>query len=147
LYHPTFSVPIRVVRDLVDLEATLEDTAPRNPSTEVTFTAFAFDVVPPEVQSQAMPTCVIEIDNVGRDLMQQLEAAATSNDLLTIIYRQFLESDKSAPQNDPPLTLTVLAISANVMRIRATCGFNDLLNKRFPNEEYTAERFPGLVAR
>jgi hypothetical protein len=36
-------------------------------------------------------------------------------------------------------------ISADVFKVRATASFGDLNNKRFPNEEYTAERFPGLV--
>jgi hypothetical protein len=138
--HPDFTVPIRVVRDRVELIATTENAE------EVTFIPFAFDVVPPDVQSEQMPTCTIEIDNVGRELMSQLEAAYTSSEPITMTYRQYLESDKSVPQNNPPLILTILSISANVMRIRATCGYADLLNKRFPNEEYTAERFPGLIA-
>jgi hypothetical protein len=33
-----------------------------------------------------------------------------------------------------------------VFRIRATCGFGDLVNKRFPAVNYTAAAFPGLVA-
>lgn len=146
IYHPAFSVPIRVVRDQVDLAATLEATAPRDASTLVTFVAFAFDIVPPDVQSSAMPSCVIEIDNVSRDILAQIEAATGSTDLITVIYRQFLSTDLSGPENDPPLTLTVLAISANVFRIRATCGFGDLVNKKFPSNLYTAEQFPGLIA-
>jgi hypothetical protein len=146
IYHPDFTVPIRVVRDTVDLSATLEASAPRDASTLVTFVAFAFDVVPPEVQSATMPQCVIEIDNVSREVLAQVELAIGSPDLISVIYRQFLASDLTAPQNDPPLSLTVFSISANVMRIRATCGFGDYVNKRFPREEYTAERFPGLIA-
>jgi hypothetical protein len=139
--HPDFTAPIRVVRDRIELEATTENAE------LVTFVPFAFDVVPPDVQSQQMPTCTIEMDNVGRELMSQLENAYTSNEMITMVYRQYLESDKTVPQNNPPLTLTVLSITANVMRVSAVCGFGDLLNKRFPNEEYTAERFPGLVAQ
>ena len=44
IYHPAFTQPIRVVRDFVDLAATLEATAPRNASQTVTGNA-AFDVV------------------------------------------------------------------------------------------------------
>ncbi|MCU0919682.1 MAG: DUF1833 domain-containing protein [Burkholderiaceae bacterium] len=144
--HPDFTVPIRVVRDSTDLDATLEATAPTDPSTEVTFTGYSFDVVPPDVQSEGMPTCVIEIDNVSREILAQIEATMGSTDMITVIYRQFLASNLAAPENDPPLTLTVLSISADVFRIRATCGFGDLVNKRFPSVNYTAMAFPGLVA-
>lgn len=147
IYHPAFSVPIRVVRDAVDLTATLEASAPRNPSTSVSFTAFSFDVVPPEVFATGMPSCVIEIDNVSREILSQVEAALSSTETISVIYRQFLSGNLAGgPENDPPLTLTVLSISADVYRIRATCGFADLVNKRFPREVYTAERFPGLIA-
>lgn len=139
--HADFTVPIRVVRDTVELTAYLEDG-----TTQATFTAFAFDVIPPDVQTTQMPMCKIEIDNVSRDILAEIEKAIGSPDLITITYRQYLSSDLTGPQNDPPLTLTVFDISANVFRISATCGYGDFLNKRFPNEEYTAERFPGLIA-
>jgi hypothetical protein len=93
--HPDFTAPIRVVRDRIELVATTENAE------SVTFVPFAFDVVPPDVQSQQMPICKVEMDNVGRELMSQLEAAYTSNEMITMIYRQYLESDKTAPQNNP----------------------------------------------
>ena len=139
--HANFTTPIRVVRDTIDLTAFLEDGI-----TEVTYVAFAFDIIPPDVQSSQMPTCKIEIDNVSRDILAQIELAIGSPDLITMTYRQYLSSDLSGPQNDPPMTLTIFDISANVFRISATCGYGDFLNKKFPSEEYTAERFPGLIA-
>lgn len=145
--HTAFSQPLRVVRDTVDLAATLEAGAPHDAGQEVTFTAFRFDIVPPEVNPVSVPQCVIEIDNVGREILAQVEAAMATTDLITCIYRQFLSDDLSAPQNDPPLTLTITAISANVFRIRATASFGDLANKKFPGVDYTAETFPGLVAQ
>ena len=147
IYHPSFTVPIRVVRDAVDLTATLETSAPRNSSQSVEFTAFSFDVVPPEVMATGMPTCTIEIDNVSREILAQVEAAMSSSELISVIYRQFLSGSlASGPENDPPLTLTVLAISADTYKISATCGFADLVNKKFPRAVYSAEQFPGLIA-
>lgn len=145
LNHPAFSQPIRVVRDTADLTATLESSAPFNAGQSVTFVGFRFDIVPPDVQSTAMPQAVIEIDNVSRDILAQVEASMTSPAMITAIYRAYLSSDLSQPQNNPPMTLTVLSLSATVFRIRATCGFGDLVNKRFPSQVYTADRFPGLV--
>lgn len=146
IWHAAFTAPIRVVRDHATLTATLEATAPRDASTEVEFVAFAFDIIPPDVTHGALPQCVIEIDNVDRTILAQVEAAMTTTTPITMIYRAFLSSDLSGPENDPPLSLTVKSISADVFRIRATAGFDDLANMRFPALEYEAETFPGLIA-
>lgn len=143
--HAAFAVPIRVVRDLVDLDATLEADAPEDALTEVTFTAYPFDIVPPEVSAEGSPRLAIEIDNVSREIVAAVELAMSSTDLLSVIYRSYVASDLTAPANDPPLTLTVFQISADPMRVRLVAGFQDVNNKRFPAGEYTAERFPGLV--
>lgn len=143
--HSSFAAPIRVVRDFADLDATLEATAPEDASTEVTFLGYAFDLVPPEVGAGGTPQMIIEIDNVSRDILANIELAMASPNLLTVIYRAFVSSDLTAPANDPPLTLTIFSISATPMRIRAVAGFGDIVNKRFPAGDYTAERFPGLT--
>lgn len=143
--HASFASPIRVVRDLVDLDATLEASAPEDASTEVTFLAYSFDLVPPEVGAGGPPQLAIEIDNVSREILANIELAMASTSLLEVIYRAYASDDLTAPANDPPLTLTIFSITATPMRIRAVAGFADLSNKRFPAETYTAETFPGLV--
>ena len=145
--HPAFSEPIRVVRDRQMLTARLEASAPRQGGQLVNFVGFAFDIVPPEVTHTAVPQCVIELDNVSREIVAHIEQAISSPELITVTYRAYLSDDLTAPENDPPLTLTVLAISANVFRVRATCGFPNLANKRFPGLDYTAEVFPGLISQ
>lgn len=143
--HPSFSQPIRLVRDMVDLVATLEATAPHNPSTAVTFIAFRFDIVPPDSSPVAVPQCILEIDNVDRSIMAQVQVASASTSVTTVIYREYLSTDLSAPQNNPPMELEIMAVSCTVFRISATCGFGSLANKRFPGDDYTAEVFPGLI--
>lgn len=143
--HSAFVTPIRVVRDLVSLDATLEATAPLDASTEVTFIGYAFDFVPPDVSAGGTPQLVIEIDNVSREILANIELAMATADLLEVTYRAFLSSDLSGPQNDPPMSLSIFQISATPLRIRAIAGFQDIVNKRFPSVEYTAETFPGLT--
>ena len=143
--HVSFATPIRVVRDKVNLSATLESTAPADPSTEVTFIGYSFDFIPPEVATSGTPQLVIEIDNVSREILANIELAMSTSDLLEVTYRAFLSSDLGGPQNDPPLSLTIFSIHATPMLIRAVAGFSDINNKKFPSEEYTAEEFPGLV--
>ena len=145
LYHPAFDAPIRVVRDYADLTATLEPTAPRNPSTAVTFVAFNFDFTKPEVSSSGVPQITITMDNVDRSIVANIEAALSSTDLVTVIYREFISTDLSSPQNDPPLQLTITNIVADVFKVTATAGFPNLQNKRFPTTEYSPEVFVGLT--
>ena len=144
--HDHFDTPIRVVRDHADHDLTLEATAPIDPSTEVTFTAFSFDFTLPEVNDRGNPEILITIDNVSAEIIGYIDAAAQTPDLIEITYRPYLSSDTSAPQMDPPLTLTVREIEADIFQIRVRAGFPNLANRKFPNETYTSERFPGLIA-
>lgn len=145
--HPAFSEPIRVVRDNADLNARLEANAPANPGAVVTFVGFAFDMVRPEITSDGVPQCTIEIDNVSREILANIDLAVTDTDNpIEVTYREFLSSDlDTGPENDPPMTLTLTKITADVFRVRATASFADIGNRRFPAEDYTAERFPGLI--
>lgn len=146
LWHPAFSQPIRVVRDFDPMDARIEASAARNAGEVVTFVGYAFDVLPPEQTSSGLPQCVIEIDNVSRDILAQLDAAIMGVDKITIIYRAYLSSALlDGPENDPPIELTVYTITATPQRIRATAGFPDLLNRKFPAQEYDLDRFPGLA--
>jgi len=145
IYHPSFTTPIRVVRDFVDLSARLESTAPRDASTYVTFVGYAFDFVLPEVSTGGVPQLQITIDNVARDIMAGLEQAVTTSTPITVIYRLFISTDLTAPQNNPPMSMTIISISADVFKVTATATFGDMVNKKFPTVLYNIETFPGLV--
>lgn len=139
LDHAAFPEPIYVVNDFADLNAQLEDSTP------VTFVRFAFRIVRPEVSPTGVPQVTVEIDNVSREILAHVQLAMQSPELITMTYRQYLSTDLTGPQNDPPLRMTLTNIKADVFKVTATAGFGDLNNKRFPPQEYTAERFPGLV--
>lgn len=145
--HPAFTQPIRVVRDQDDLTAILEATAPVDAGIAVTFVGFAFDLIKPEVSPTGVPQCVIEIDNVSREILANIELAMSGIDPIEVTYREYLASDLLGPQNDPPMTLTLSGITADVFKVRAVASFPDINNRKFPREDYTAERFPGLVAQ
>jgi hypothetical protein len=145
LRHPAFTTPIRVVRDYVDLVATLESSAPVDPATSVTFVAFSFDFTKPEVSSVGVPQITITMDNVDRSIVANIEAALTTSDLVQVTYREYISSDLSAPQNNPPLSMTITSVTADVFKVTAVAGFPDLMNRRFPSQEYSTEVFPGLA--
>lgn len=145
LRHPAFTTPIRVVRDYADLTATLEASAPVNPGASVLFAAFNFDFTKPEITPGGVPQISIEIDNVDRSIVANIEAALATMDLVQATYREYLSSDLTGPQNDPPIHMTIMSITADVFRVRAVAGFPDLTNRRFPTTEYDSETFPGLL--
>ena len=145
-WHPAFTLPIRVVRDVTALDARLEAGAPRDGGEVVTFVGYAFDILPPDQTATGLPQCTIEIDNVSREILAQVDAAVVGTDKIEVIYRPFLsDALDEGPETDPPLAMAVQTISATPMRIRATAGFPDLLNARFPRLRYTSDRFPGLA--
>ena len=146
LRHPSFTTPIRVVRDRQDFTAYLEADAPEDPGAEVTFVAFAFDFRLPDVDKAAVPEIEIILDNASAEIIGYLDAAAQSADLIEVTYRPYLASDTSGPQIDPPITLVLREVRCDIFRVRARAGFGDLGNKRFPAETYSADRFPGLAA-
>lgn len=145
LWHPAFSAPIRVVRDFSAIDARIEAGAARNAGEVVTFTGYAFDVVPPDQVTSGLPQCTIEIDNVSREITLQIDAAVATADPITVIYRSYLsDALEDGPEIDPPLELTITTITATPFRIKAAAGFPDLLNLKFPKREYDLETFPGL---
>jgi hypothetical protein len=143
--HASFATPIRVVRDTVNLVATLEADAPENPGEAVTFIGYAFEFDMPELTPDAAPEITITIDNVSLDIEDALNAAIQTTDVVEVTYRPYLSSDLSAPSMDPPLTMTVKTISATQFQITARASIGDYANRKFPFEEYTRTRFPGLV--
>lgn len=152
LLHPAFldagqPVGVRVVRDTQNHTLTLEAGAPLDAGQAVEFTGMAFEFSRPDVLPDGSPVVQLEVDNVSRELMRHLDAAAMSPDQVTLIYREYLASDPTGPQNDPPLQLTLLSVSADSLRVRGQAGFVQVANRRFPNVDYTPEAFPGLVAR
>lgn len=142
--HPSFIEPIRVVRDHSNFSAFLEADAPADAGAEVVFIAMAFDFIPPEVSKATSPEIEISLDNVSGEIIAYIDAAAQTPDMIEVTYRPYLASDPSGPQMNPPLTLVIRSVKADVFRIRARAGFADLSNRKFPADVYTTERFPGL---
>lgn len=145
LRHPNLSQPIRVVCDHVDLVATLEDTAPVNAGQSVTFQPYAFDLKKPEVTPAGVPTAELVIDNVSREIVAAIEEVLYSQTTVKATFREYVASDLTGPQNDPPMHMDVLSITADVFQVKATLGFANMQNKKFPTLAYEADTFPSLA--
>ncbi|WP_028319349.1 DUF1833 family protein [Desulfobulbus elongatus] len=146
LRHPAFTGPIRVVRGFEDIDARLEASAPVQAGQVVHFAAYPFDFTRPEITPDGIPQLQIRIDNVSREITAALEQALGTTDLVTVTYREYLDSGLGdGPENDPPIHTELLNCTANVFEVVATAGFSNLMNKRFPTEEYSVEKYPGLA--
>lgn len=151
LRHPTFldddgdPMAIRVVRDNKNLNAALEATAPLNSGEIVDFIAMGFDLELPPVNTAPVPEITVTLDNVTRELTKHLDSAVESQDMIEITYRPYLSNDISGPQIDPPLTLVLTEVNADVMRVTGKARMLDIGNKAFPSETYNTSRFAGLA--
>lgn len=150
LRHPAFkdengnSTAIRVVRDNVNHTCKLEDNAPLDGGKEVEFIALAFDLQLPPVENIPVPEISLSLDNVSTEIMRYLDQAIETQDMIEMTYRPYLSSDLSYPQMDPPITLVITEITADISKISATARMMDIGNKSFPAENYTVKKYPGL---
>ncbi len=151
LRHPSFfddeglPIAIRVVRDNADLTARLEVGAPLNAGEMVTFIAMGFDLELPAVDTAPVPEISITLDNVSREIVRHLDGAAESQDVIEVTYRPYLSTDLEGPQMEPPITLVLTEVSADVFRVTGRARMLDVGNKAFPAETYSATTFPGLT--
>ena len=149
--HPDFRdengnpTAIRVVRDQLDLQARLEADAPMDAGTIVNFVAMGFDLDLPAVDTTPVPEIVVTLDNVSREIVRYLDVAAESQSVIEITYRPYLSNDLEGPQMDPPITLILSEVEADVQRVTARARMMDIGNKAFPSRNYTAKEFPGLT--
>ncbi len=132
-------------RDLVGLVARLEADAPTDAGRMVPFIALAFDLELPPVDTAPVPEIAVTLDNVSREIVRHLDAAATSLDKIEVTYRPYLSTDLEGPQMDPPITLTLTEVEVDVFRVTGRARMLDIGNKAFPADLYTATRFPGLT--
>ncbi|ABE50950.1 DUF1833 family protein [Methylobacillus flagellatus] len=148
--HPNFvdqngdPSAIRVVLDNVDHYLTLEDDAPLNPGESVLFVRMAFELTKPEVDSVAGPAMDITLNNITPEIETQIRAATRSPYPVIGMYRLYLLSDKTQPQNNPPMEFQLDNVNADDESITARATFGNEAQRPFPNENYTATRFPGL---
>jgi hypothetical protein len=145
LVHPIFSEPgnrdgsFYMTNQRDGFTGTLEtgDSAFFNP---VPFTA-----IPPNAEEQSDLQLQVGIDNVSRELMDNLEKLSQTPNVPIIVYYRVFLSDDLTVQNDPPLKLDILAVKATQKMVSFAAGLTNLRNKPFPAQLYTTELYPGLA--
>jgi Domain of unknown function (DUF1833) len=140
LSHSRFSDTWYLSSNVSEFDAKLESGA------TVKFTPLPFTVKLPASDAQGGQLLDISIANAGQEMVDEIEAAAAApNERIEVVYRVYLQSDKTMPQN-LPLKLSLDNIVMTDEAIRATAGRSDVLNFKFPNLVYATgvNGFPGL---
>lgn len=138
LRHPRFAASHFITNAPIGFSANLET------GQLVDFTPLPFTAKLPGANSGGNQDLTLAIDNVDREIIDELErAAADPTNRISVVYRQFTSADLSAPGSDP-IALSIADVSAGLTRVEATASRTDVLNRRFPSELYEIGLFPGL---
>lgn len=141
LAHPLFPQTYYVANDVRAWAFKLTAAAP----TSTTFQPVRFAVTLPAMDARGQQDLQMAIDNVGREAMDAIEAAAADpTKHIAVTYRVYLDLADSVPQIDPPLVLALQSIIVTNDAITGTATRADVLNRPFPSELYRADTYPGL---
>lgn len=109
----------------------------------VTFIASGLDVSLPKNNNDGAQSLGVAIDNVTGLAQSLVDAANAAGAGIELIYRTFLESDLTAPAEEP-IRLDALDVSIEGPTVSFTAGYFDLINAAWPRVRYTADFAPGL---
>lgn len=128
--HPGLTTPIRVVNDLQDLV-----------SNALTYTALPFRARLPDDLEQGLPRAELSVDNIGKELVQWLEASGGGQGA-SCRMMQVMRSAPNVIEFEITLDLTNLHMSAT--EVSGTLGFENLLDRPACTWVYKPEVAPGL---
>jgi len=136
--QPGVQDSVFIVRSHQAITATDEDGNVRE------FEPVGFQFTLPPTDDQGFQSLNISIDNVGRRVKDFVETAKSEQVPVEVVYRPFLSDDLSRPQMIPPLILYLKDIRISTLQVTGKATFMDVVNKKFPSELYTRDRFPSL---
>jgi len=111
---------------------------------EWTFEPSGFQFTLPPSTEEGFQSLNIAIDNVGRRVIDFIEAAKSERVAIEIVYRPYLSTDLSAPQMIPPLVLYLKDVQVTTFQVTGRATFMDIVNKKFPALLYNRVQFPTL---
>ena len=127
--HPNLVAPVRVVNDTEDLI-----------HNGVTFTRCAFRLSLPDDPDGSLPQANLELDNIGRELVQWLEVADW-NLPTTATLIQVMRSRPNVAEFS--ITMDMTDISVTPYAVSAKLAFDNLLGLPAMNVAYTSTVAPG----
>ena len=128
--HDDLAAPIRVVNDRSDL------THQGN-----VYQRFAFKFSFPTDPENGLPEAQLEMDNVGREVMDWVEGADW-NKLTTVTITMVRRSDPDTKEYE--VTMNLSDIKANQFTVSGRLGFEELLGAPALRVKYTPQTAVGL---
>jgi hypothetical protein len=128
--HSDLAAPVRVVQDNADI--TFESNA---------YTAMGFDASLPDDIANKLPRARLTVDNVGKELVQWLEASAGGQGASCRLI-QIMRSDPAVIEWE--ITMDLSNLSIDMLSVNGELSFDDLLNKPGVTKVYRPSVAPGL---
>src|SRR5690625_280705 len=107
------------------------------------FTASAISVALPSSNTSGQQSLRFSIGGLNSLIQRHMDAALESSTPITLIYREYLESDKSAPARQPYI-MTISGIQLEGDEAQLEASYWDILNYSWPRQRYTEETAPGI---
>jgi hypothetical protein len=128
--HPSFSAPVYIVNDTRDWV-----------SNGRTYTGFPFRFTYPQDSDNEAPQSKLEIDNVGRDLMSELERLPATAVLNAVVRL----ADRSTPDViEWSWSVPMSSVSANAALITARLSVDYLMRQQAVRLRHDPNTSPGL---
>lgn len=108
------------------------------------FAPVGFQFSLPPSDEEGFRSLTIAIDNIDQRVTDFVELAKSEVEPVRVVYRPYLSDDLSGPQMNPPLVLFLKELQITAFQVVGRATFMDIINKTFPNELYTRNRFPAL---
>ncbi len=134
---PAWDAPIYISNGFDDQTVTLEA------GQTATFTAAGIDISLPKKSSNGSQAINFAIDNITGEAQRRIDEALEAGQRVTLTFRQYLESDLSAPA-ESPYVFIVRGGRMNGTQVQIQAAFYDMINTRFPRDLYTLEFAPGI---
>lgn len=107
------------------------------------FEAGPLSIALPARDATGQQTLKFGVSGVSGRAQQYVDAALASEDVSTMIYREYLASDPSAPARRP-VTMTITGGSFQGADAIFEGSYYDLLNAAWSRERYTQDTAPGI---
>lgn len=128
--HPDLVDPVRVVNNLEDVVSNGD-----------TFTACAFNLVPPSDLAQGQPRATLTVDNVGKVLTSWIENSS-GGEGATVRIMWILYSDPDTIEFE--VTMYLYDVAMDMFRVTGTLAFEDWLNRPGVTLTYRPDTAPGI---
>lgn len=109
----------------------------------LTFVGVNMSITLPSKDNKGNQSLAFSIDNTTGEVSKYVDASIRANARATVVYRTFLSSNKSAPQ-ERPYRLTVLGGELRGIIAQLQCGYFNPIGTAWPRRYLTPDYAPGL---